>query len=849
MSRLPSGFDHTGGTGRLIRIASLTAITLAMLSATAGAQATKKAAAAPTPLDPRPLSRFVPRDNLTLLVEFQGLDLQADAWTKTAAYKMLNETPLGEMLESMTAQLADRAMANVATKRMSGADLVTVIKHAMKSGFIFGVNSVSDSKQYGTFVVRNGTAKEVRAPFSRVLGQCWGASKPSIVKKAGRSMISIPMAGPAGDTWTWWAEQNDLVVVLGKETEDVVAATIDGTKPNASENPIRAELLKADGGFTPAVVMFIDPKAVTGDAKQGSPTQAFGQVTNLGIKRLDFRWGFQDDALMSVWRLQAPKPRKGMLALFDQPSMDKSKLVPMPEGLTAFTAMSLDSAKVFDAVMENLPAASKSSATASLDSLKTKSRIDLRKELLAHIGPKMAFYTMPGAAAKPGDAPAAGGVLGGLSIPGLGPVGAIPKFTLIAEVDDRAAFEKTLDRLMVALNRELKDRAAEQAKALEGGAGPGAPGGRAGGGGGGLSATGAAGDDSPRPGARGRRPGGGGEDGPPPPEPPQFKLVLGKDKIYQLTVPAGAASPLPPGFRPSIRLGAKYVVIAVAPDAARIALEAKPGDWTVGSDLAPAFDRLSQNLMFLSVNDPRDTMPELLASLPANLQRGVNTALALAGTGQGMPLGGPGAPGGAGGMAGPNAAAPGGPAPGVVSGGPGAGGVMTPGVLRPPGSGGGGAGGYPGASGGYPGAMPGAGGPGGAGGNADQAAAPAMIQFNIDPSKLPKADDLRARMFPSTFSVVVDDQEVRLVSRTAFPNLLSPAGGIGIALVLPAVQAARDAARRAAGLPAGGPPPGLTPPPGTGARPGAGIPADDAPGGRRRGGGGGGGRLGAVPPS
>lgn len=815
MRRIPSGPDHPGRLGRLIRFASLAAMALAMVSTTARAQATKKAAAAPTPLDPRPLSRFVPRDNLGVLIEFQGLDLQADSWTKTAAYKMLTETPLGEMLEAMTAQLAERAMASSANKKMSGTDLVTVVKHALKSGFIFGVNHVGDTKDYGTFVIRNGTAKEVRAPFSRMLGQMMGASKPQIAKTANRSMITVPMAD-GKDTWAWWSEQNDLVIVLGKGTEEVVAATIDGSKPNATENPTRAELLKADNGFTPAMLMFLDPKAVIGERKPGSPSQFFSQVSSAGIQRLDFRWGFQDDALMSVWRLQAPRPRKGVIALLDQPSVEKTKLPPLPEGLSAFTVMALDSAKVFDAIMEALPAPQKASAEASLDSLKTKSRIDLRKELLAHIGPKMAVYTMPGAAAKPGDAPAAGGPLGGLSIPGLGAMGAgaIPKLTFIAEVDDRAAFEKTLDKLMVTVNRELKDRAAEQAKALEAAAGD-APGG-----------PGAPGEAR---GGRGRRAGGDAAGSGTTPTGPEFKLVLGKDKIYQLTVPASMSSQIPAGLRPTIRLGAKHLVIAVSPDAARTALEVKPGDWTVPADLAPAFDRLSSNFMLLSVSDPRDTMPELLASLPANLQRGVNTVLALAANGgaPGAPGGGPGgnrddrpgrvSPGG--GNA--SGAIPGGPGPGslVVSGAPGSSGAGSqPGAI-PAGPGPG----YPGA--GYPGAPGGA--PGG-GGNADANAnaGPAPIQFNIDPAKLPKAEDLRARMFPSTFSVVVDDQEVRLVSRASFPNLISPASGVGIALVLPAVQAARQAAMRAAGMPGGaGPLPGLNPPPGAnpGSRPGPGA--------------------------
>ncbi len=46
-----------------------------------------------------------------------------------------------------------------------------------------------------------------------------------------------------------------------------------------------------------------------------------------------------------------------------------------------------------------------------------------------------------------------------------------------------------------------------------------------------------------------------------------------------------------------------------------------------------------------------------------------------------------------------------------------------------------------------------------------------MIQFKIDADKLPKADDLKTYLFASTLSVTVSDQDIRFVSRGAFPNL------------------------------------------------------------------------------
>jgi hypothetical protein len=129
----------------------------------------------------------------------------------------------------------------------------------------------------------------------------------------------------------------------------------------------------------------------------------------------------------------------------------------------------------------------------------------------------------------------------------------------------------------------------------------------------------------------------------------------------------------------------------------------------------------------------------------------------------------------------------------------------------------------------------------------------AMIQLKVDPAKLPKAEELKALMFPGTLAVVVDDQSVRFVSRESFPNLVSGVGmgAIGGALLAPAIQAARASARAAAGMPpseaaplpggfpgAAQPPPGAAaPPPAAGAAPrGPAGPRGQRPGGKFGGG-------------
>ncbi|MHC5542073.1 hypothetical protein ACYOEI_27955, partial [Singulisphaera rosea] len=49
-----------------------------------------------------------------------------------------------------------------------------------------------------------------------------------------------------------------------------------------------------------------------------------------------------------------------------------------------------------------------------------------------------------------------------------------------------------------------------------------------------------------------------------------------------------------------------------------------------------------------------------------------------------------------------------------------------------------------------------------------------VVEFNIDPDKLPSAESIKELLFQSTFAIASDDQGIRIVMREAFPSLFSP---------------------------------------------------------------------------
>jgi hypothetical protein len=756
-------------------------LSLALLALTTPAPAQTDAAkkdAAPSAPDTRSLARYAPAENLGLYAEWDGLDTHADAWKKTAAFKMLNETPLGTMLEEVIAQLVEQGPGKNATGvRPTGTDIVATLKHAAHHGFVFAAAGAPEpnkpNSDCAVLVFRGGAKKEIRASFARLLfSYAKAEGRPRQVALRGRTLVVMPGAKEQ-ESWAWWTEQDDLVILLGKSsTAEIALDVLEGKRKNALDHPIRAELARPESGFTPVAWAFLD--AAT--APKDFPFKA--------INRLDYRWGFQDNALMSVTRIVSPKPRAGWLTLLDQPAFDKKAVPAVPEGVESFTVVSIEPAKFVDALIAMARSAGNNPSAAQfangLETALTKGKMNVRKDFLPYLGPRMAFYAAPG---KSGEAPASPAP--GLGMGGLNPLALMtgmaqmPKYTLVAEVNNPTAFGRALDGLIIMLNQSMKaqakeaaDRAEEAAKKNQ------APGGTA-----------------PPPDAAPRSRG-------PAPAPEFRSTSSGKARSYLLNVPTELAK-LPAGVRPTIRFEGKYVALSLSPNAAQQALELANGAaWTPPADLKETFEKLPAKLIALNIDDPRPTLPSTLASLPGMIQATLNGAILQAHR-PNQPM--PGNPPYPGGPSGSSSGSSGPPAGAYPSGGPPAGAYPSQSGSSSnatgPGVGAGGSASPPGTS--VPGAFPGA--PG-------TEAAEGLIQIRVDPSKMPTADALKPYLFPGSFAVVADDQSVQFVTRQAFPNVQKWMNSSMAALLMPAIQRARAVAKAKAAATGAAPSPSQTSP-------------------------------------
>src|SRR5262249_10615692 len=199
--------------------------------------------------------------------ESAGLDAHTDAWTKSAAYKMLTETPLGEMLEAVGTQLLDKAISYVPDARLGSKDVIALMKHAAHHGFAIGVHDKGSKLEKGedpystTVVFRGAAGKEARGLWSRLMGSAMAGQAPQLEKKEGRTLVVIarPPPLPAGYKRCWWAEKDDLVLsIYSPHGTAGTMAALDGKVPSATEHPIVKELSAKEGEFEPVGIAFLE---------------------------------------------------------------------------------------------------------------------------------------------------------------------------------------------------------------------------------------------------------------------------------------------------------------------------------------------------------------------------------------------------------------------------------------------------------------------------------------------------------------------------------------------------------------------------------------------------------------
>ncbi len=87
-----------------------------------------------------PLARFIPQKDLIAYVEFDGFETHGAAWRQSAAYKILNETKFGALLEDVARQSRDHQAGSrkgdaKAEEKVSATEVIATVERVFQKGF------------------------------------------------------------------------------------------------------------------------------------------------------------------------------------------------------------------------------------------------------------------------------------------------------------------------------------------------------------------------------------------------------------------------------------------------------------------------------------------------------------------------------------------------------------------------------------------------------------------------------------------------------------------------------------------------------------------------------------------
>ena len=436
---------------RLALLATTAALALGTGLATLGAS--------PAPQD-ESLARYVPAANdLFFLLEFDGLGADPDAWHRTATYRLLTETGLGATLEDLIRQAIARGIeATDEPPTLGGAEvtpdqMIDAARFFLDQGGIVAVAGDPNGTPRVVFVARGVAGPDADPTVARLLEEFRkDVSKDAQEETRGNRTL---MVDPNGNVASW-AEGADFVV---SNDADAVIATLDGKSPSIAGGDLLSGIGSQAEGFVPVLRGFVDV-----DALPEMPADAKAMGLD-GLDRVEMAWGFQGDALRTEIRVEAPAPRKGLLSLIDQPTFDAGTLPPLPPDLGTFTVLSVDLEKTYDTIIavagSQNPEAPQQVA-AFEETLKQQLGIDLRKQLLSQLGPRIAVHSRPDQGAKinadaliPPDAVPQGE--GGELIRSMlaAQVAAYGGLTYLVELKDRDGFVRAVDQIINIANVAL----------------------------------------------------------------------------------------------------------------------------------------------------------------------------------------------------------------------------------------------------------------------------------------------------------------------------------------------------------------------------------------------------------
>ena len=350
-----------------------------------------------------------------LYVEADGQALHEDAWKATAAYKALQQSGLGTVVERTVKMIREQAAQAEAGPAVDLA--LTAAGHLRQHGLSLAVTVAPQPNgppsAFAVLVLHRAASFE--QPLADLLTAVSEGELNFVPEeREGRKLKKAIIPNTPGVEIAFWNERGHLLVVAGLGAVDSALAIAAGSADNITKNPLWTKYIAVDREFEVTAQGWLDVAKIRGMTAgiplpinaggPNAPEMTVGTVLEmLGLDTLNAvvsASGAKGAALWGETWVEAPGPRKGLLALSDSEPLTLADLPPMPFGLSTFTATRFSAGKLYDELLRIADQAAAlvpdedvgAQLNQAKQELRTRLGFDLREELLGSLGDVLVAY-------------------------------------------------------------------------------------------------------------------------------------------------------------------------------------------------------------------------------------------------------------------------------------------------------------------------------------------------------------------------------------------------------------------------------------------------------------------------
>ncbi|MFN0199243.1 MAG: hypothetical protein ACKVT0_21035, partial [Planctomycetaceae bacterium] len=298
---------------------------------------------------------LLPQNSL-LYVDWDGQAAHREGFEKTASYEAFYESGLMDVVNRVVRSLTESLPAEDAGRYSE------VIKHVSEHGVTAGltISTVSGpAVPYLTVVVHQGAT--IEPAFAEILKKASGPSVTfSTEEMRKRNVTSTVIPNSPGVEMGWWNEGEHLILTAGLGAINSSLDVVTGDAPNITTSAIYQKYAENKPVFERTAMFWLDfgllrntygefpvPMGQNQSVTVSKLLQALGLDT-LGV--IVSQAGYKDRANWSETFVEAPGPKRGLLALAEQEPITLADLPPIPFGTNGFSAASFDWGKAYDVI-------------------------------------------------------------------------------------------------------------------------------------------------------------------------------------------------------------------------------------------------------------------------------------------------------------------------------------------------------------------------------------------------------------------------------------------------------------------------------------------------------------------